>query len=622
MPEYLMPGPDPLQTVPAAAEALRNQSEGTHLKENQREEAHLEETAFNSDLADLAARFEAQSGGVLSPELSADLALEIILNEIVEQACLATGASGAAIVLERDGEMVCRASTGTTAPELGSRFNTSSGLSGECFKTRKTQWCDDTMSDPRADAEASERLDVRSLVVMPLLRGEELVGVIELFSAHPYAFGIRDERTLEVLADRTLSNLDYAAKPVAARSLKAQGIVKPQEKAEERGREKADGEVASAVLSSGDPIQKNPVHGNAASVDLASMDSASMNRTDIDRQNIGRQNIDQQNNIDKQNVDRPVFDRPSFDRPDLDQEVLRLRNLLARADTEVAEEAPPDRTAELLLDKLPLAERPLAKLPLKVSQVKIPRTEVSENQIADVPVANAQARRTLVTGLQWTIGLVSAALLGVLLGQYSESHYINARNAHSNSQRRAVSGDGASTPTVTAGGTSSNAASDANAAPAAKPGREGVPPGGLLVLENGKEVFRLPPTENQTAKADQQIGMQRAAAVESESAEPDSSEAGSVMELSPAAAQGSLLERVEPEYPEAARQQNLQGTVMLEVHIAADGTVQDIEVIGGPPLLAQASTDAVKQWKFKPRSVHGRPVEMETKVTLNFRLPQ
>jgi hypothetical protein len=55
----------------------------------------------------------------MSPELSAGLALDVVLNEIVEQACAVTSATGAAIILERDGEMVCRASSGVTAPELG-----------------------------------------------------------------------------------------------------------------------------------------------------------------------------------------------------------------------------------------------------------------------------------------------------------------------------------------------------------------------------------------------------------------------------------------------------------------------------------------------------------------------
>jgi hypothetical protein len=113
---------------------------------------------FESDLAELAAKFAAHGGESFPADLSAELALEIVLNEIVEQACLATGATGAAVVLERDGEMVCRASSGPTAPELGARQDVASGLSGECIRTGQTQRCDDAQTDPRAESMPTESM--------------------------------------------------------------------------------------------------------------------------------------------------------------------------------------------------------------------------------------------------------------------------------------------------------------------------------------------------------------------------------------------------------------------------------------------------------------------------------
>ena len=95
--------------------------------------------AAELNLADLTAKFAAAGGGRMSPELSAGLALDVVLNEIVEQACRATGATGAAVILERDGEMVCRASTGGNAPELGARLSREPGLTAECIKTRQAQ---------------------------------------------------------------------------------------------------------------------------------------------------------------------------------------------------------------------------------------------------------------------------------------------------------------------------------------------------------------------------------------------------------------------------------------------------------------------------------------------------
>jgi protein TonB len=61
---------------------------------------------------------------------------------------------------------------------------------------------------------------------------------------------------------------------------------------------------------------------------------------------------------------------------------------------------------------------------------------------------------------------------------------------------------------------------------------------------------------------------------------------------------------------------------VLSVRIAQNGSVQSVTQLSGPPLLAQAATDAVKQWRFKPHLVGGRRAEMQTKITLDFRLPQ
>lgn len=103
--------------------------------------------------------------------------------------------------------------------------------------------------------------------------------------------------------------------------------------------------------------------------------------------------------------------------------------------------------------------------------------------------------------------------------------------------------------------------------------------------------------------------------------EASSVQSEKVLELSSSAAESGLLYRVEPEYPEEARAQGIQGSVVLEVHILRDGTVEQVNAASGPPILADAAMAAVKQWRFKPRQVSGQRVEMQTTITLNFRLP-
>jgi protein TonB len=91
--------------------------------------------------------------------------------------------------------------------------------------------------------------------------------------------------------------------------------------------------------------------------------------------------------------------------------------------------------------------------------------------------------------------------------------------------------------------------------------------------------------------------------------------------IAPPAAYSYLLERVEPEYPEEARQEHIQGPVVLNALVGTDGAVRELKVMSGDPHLVRAATDAVRQWRFRPHRLQGRFVEFETRITVNFALP-
>jgi len=135
-----------------------------------------------------------------------DLALDLVLNELVVQAADATSASAAALALFRGEEMVCRASTGRHAPDLGVPLNTLEGLSGACVRTHQPQICTDAESDPRIDPAVSHRLNVRSMLVVPVFSEEEseksevLIGVLEIFSPLADAFGEAAQQRLQEFA--------------------------------------------------------------------------------------------------------------------------------------------------------------------------------------------------------------------------------------------------------------------------------------------------------------------------------------------------------------------------------------------------------------------------------------
>jgi TonB family protein len=422
------------------------------------------EPHFENDFAVLAARLSSQGGGGLPPEFSAELALEIVLNEIVEQACLSTGATGSAIVLRRDGEMVCRASSGWTAPDLGSRLDEESGLSGECIRTRETQRCDDALDDPRVDREASLRLGVRSVMIMPLLRGDELVGVFELFSSQPNAFGEAAEHTLQALGTRTLSSLERSTQPLQA---------KP--------------------------------------------------------------------------------------------------------------EVPPVQPVEEALPESP---------------------QISVSRSFD-----------WITAALGIAVLACAILLGILIGGHLKIQKAAARSrpapAAASVLKPVSSEQPADNITVASKGAASTVPAE-QTSPRKTTVPTTVPEGGLLIFENGKEVFRMPADNSQSGNRQPQ---------KPQAAPPTEQGDDKAVTVSAAEAESNLISRVEPEYPGSARQAGIQGSVVLDIRVGLEGTVENVRTVSGPPELTTAAADAVKQWRFRPHVVNGRPTKMRTTLRLTFRLP-
>jgi len=84
--------------------------------------------------------------------------------------------------------------------------------------------------------------------------------------------------------------------------------------------------------------------------------------------------------------------------------------------------------------------------------------------------------------------------------------------------------------------------------------------------------------------------------------------------------QGLLIRKIQPAYPPLARQARIQGTVLLQAEISKDGTIENLRLISGHPMLAPAAIEAVKQWRYKPYILNGEPVEVETQITVNFTL--
>jgi hypothetical protein len=155
----------------------------------------------------------ARSGNERAEENFAEPPLVIpagLLDEIGNEALQATHATGVAIAFEKGLEFTCQSVAGVATLEIGSKINAASGLTGLCVSTNSLQWCNNTELDSRVDADACRLLGVRAIVIVPLLYGNRLVGVIEVLSRRPYAFGKRHLQILHDLATRITSSVQVA----------------------------------------------------------------------------------------------------------------------------------------------------------------------------------------------------------------------------------------------------------------------------------------------------------------------------------------------------------------------------------------------------------------------------
>ncbi len=91
--------------------------------------------------------------------------------------------------------------------------------------------------------------------------------------------------------------------------------------------------------------------------------------------------------------------------------------------------------------------------------------------------------------------------------------------------------------------------------------------------------------------------------------------------ISQGVSEGILEHQVTPIYPRQALPLRLEGPVVLEAIVSENGRLENIKAVSGHSLLARAAIDAVRQWRYRPYLLNGKPVRMQTKITVNFKMP-
>ena len=224
-------------------------------------------------------RFPGEDGGRSLVEM-AHRDLDAALQLLAERAHYITGASGAAIALRRGehNDMLCRASAGSNAPDLGALLSMDYGLSGESVRTRQVLRCDDAERDPRVNREVCRQLGIASVVVMPIVSDDQVLGVFELLSGEPRTFGERDLSALRRLSEMVEIAVKYA---IAAQTvpgsddLSAGEPEKAELAAAGSGAELVPADSAPAKLTAAESQPPIPaIASQAAHVDIPSNESA------------------------------------------------------------------------------------------------------------------------------------------------------------------------------------------------------------------------------------------------------------------------------------------------------------------------------------------------------------
>jgi len=489
----------------------------------------------DADIRGLTHALAASGGG----EASEDLALDLVLNQIVEQACLATGATGAAIALTRNGEMVCRATTGRNAPDMGVRLD-NAGFSAECLRVGTLQRCDDTETDPRVDAAACRLLGVRSILVVPLWYWGEFMGIFEIFSPRANAFGERDEQTLQALAYRVVRHTKETSGRLAGFT--------------------ANDEDMSALTAPLPEINPEP-------------------------------------------VPEPTESRP----------LPNVFELKPKPSARMV--APHDRWMTFLIACAAL----MAGVIVGLMMWRIGGTRASAHK-ASPAVQSAPQSQELDLG---PISAAAAEPTPVPEASQPESPKSQV------SKPEATGNPQAPKQSVSAADVVVSAAGKKEMEPAAAAG-------GLAIYEKGKLIYGTPVPESSQSPSTLKQQTPRTAK-SAKSSEPSSAPLlaqslpsetapnlidGTFVRLKPELAETLLTDRIEPEYPDAARRAHIQGSVTLETLIGANGKVQQVTPVSGSPELADAAVNAVRQWRYKPFTVDGKKVPIRTQVTVNFMLAQ
>ncbi len=521
-----------------------------------------------------------------------------------------TGASGVAVAIKEGDEVVCRASWGTSAPDVGVRLRDQSSFTYQCLRAGIPMRCDDAASDPRVDPEACANLGISSIAAAPVGQGEDVLGVIAAFSEDANAF---TETHMVVLT--TL------------------------------------GEVVAKFLKDELPA----VHGIAADEPL-SLEADSVPTSDVDPL--------QEIAAEIPAVAEPALteagkvEAPQPEAPPVVPAVSLVSSILKAARSKLpvgAVEHDPEVKAE---EMRPSAEVPAAPglvssaEPINSSKREKPSASVKPLVISrseqEKPAAPA-LRFEVPSGFDWhtvlqrkfLIPVGAAAVLVFALVTWTfhsfRSRHVAPPVAVEQPAESAPAQEPEPAELTSAVPTTSTVMDVSVKTTTEKPAHNQKPekapdkadkatepppvlettaevrhPSAIPLTRAQSQPVAAPPPSLSLVEVPTQLPALKAALPTSNVVGP------SVSHLVPS----KLLHSQAPMFPETARRFHLSGTVVLSAKVGTDGKVKSVTVVSGPAVFQANAISAVKSWRYRPATLDGEAVESTADITLNFAVPR
>jgi TonB family protein len=506
---------------------------------------------------------------------------------IAQRAQAFTNASGTAIALSEGSldEIICRARSGSSAPEVGTSLRVEGSFTGLCIQSGKELRCDDAETDTRVDSAAIRALGIRSMVVIPIKEEGRVVGVLAVFAPTAHAFTITHVAVLKTMADQIAALLQrerktrdggYAPEPLRAAPAP---VAKP------------------AAISAAPVVPPAVVIKPAASVAIT----------------------------------KPLAPPPA-PRPTLPA-VPKVEPVRASVVAVAEEVVPVPRKTKKESEETREAKADYRSSFGTLDAVAAPGKRPGVNPLM---IGAAVAVIAAVGGLSYFM-LHKPAAPSLQVQQSSSP----ANNAAAGNAQAAQSSAFSSTSTITSplpvtptSGTSDTARKPektvARNTPPASQAKHEEPAAKQQETEPKREAtvaLSTGPSRIGSSKDNQSTASDAAPAVALDNVPASgnlSTLANPVSSSTPSMVAQSDLEnviatsKIPPVYPPVAKQRRLSGSVVVEGIVGTDGKITKLQLVSGQPIFRDAAFEAVKQWKFKPARLNGQPIEQSTRIRLDF----